>query len=397
MTPAHEWGTDGPVVMHVDMDAFYVGVELRRNPELRGRPMMVGGASRGVVLSASYEARTFGVHGGMPTTRARRLCPQIVAVPPDFDAYQATSQGVLAILDTFSDIVEVASIDEAFLDVRGSLRRIGRPATIAELVRAKVADEQGITCSVGIGPTKFVAKLASNEAKPDGMLEVPPDRVVEFIHPLPVEKMWGVGEATATALHRLGLSTVSDLAHTPTATLHRAFGPHTGGLLSGLAWGRDSRPVVDRPRERSMGSEQTFGRDTDDPEVVLTELLRMADRTAARMRGAQLLGRTVVLVLRFSDFTSITRSATLRGPTDVTTDIHAAVVDLWHRLGLQRARIRKVGVRMEGLIDRADAEQQPQLDEPEFGWRQADAAIDAAVGRFGPAAVQRASLVNRGR
>ena len=241
------------VIMHIDMDAFYASVELRRRPELLGRPMFVGGAERGVVLSANYEARAFGIEGGMPSSRARRLCPQAVAVPPDFDTYGEVSAGIVAAFESVTAHVESASIDEAYLDVTGSQRVFGSPRAIGEYLRALVADEQGITCSVGIGPSKFVAKIASGQAKPDGLVEVPPGDVTSFLHPLPVGKIWGVGEATADKLHRLGIMTVADLANTPAGTLRRAFGPHQGSLLSELAWGRDGRRVVARPGERGVG------------------------------------------------------------------------------------------------------------------------------------------------
>lgn len=386
-----------PTLMHVDMDAFYASVELRRRPDLIGKPVLIGGAARGVVLSATYPARAHGVSGGMPMTQARRLCPEAIVLPPDFDAYGETSRGIRAIFESVTAVVESASIDEAFLDISGSLRRLGTPEMIGELVRAQVHDEQAIPCSVGIGPTKFVAKLASTSAKPDGLRRVPPDEVVSFLHPLPVEAMWGVGEATADKLHRLGLHVVADLAYIPKETLHRAFGPHQGRLLHDLAWGRDPRPVVTRPPERSVGSEETFGRDTDDEAVVRRELLRMADRTASRMRGAGVLGRTVVITVRFADFTQITRSGTMRSLTDGVRDIHGQAVALWEALGLQRARIRKVGVRVEGLVDRSEAHLQPQLGEPDHGWRDAEQAMDAAVARFGPCAVQRASLTRVAR
>ena len=223
-----------------------------------------------------------------------------------------------------SAVVESASIDEAFLDLTGSVRMFGPPAGIGEHVRAVVADEQGITCSVGIGPTKFVAKMASRAAKPDGLVEVPPGRVESFLHPLPVEAMWGVGPSTARRLHGLGLETVGDLAAMPVPGLRQAFGPHGGRVLHELAHGRDRRRVVPTEPERSVGSQETLGRDTDDPDVVRRELLRMADRTAGRMRRAGLVGRTVAVALRFSDFTEVTRSATLATPTDVTEEIYAA-------------------------------------------------------------------------
>jgi DNA polymerase IV len=258
-----------------------------------------------------------------------------------------------------------------------------------------VSDEQQITCSVGIGPTKFVAKVASRAAKPDGLIEVPPDRVMEFLHPLPVEAMWGVGNATAQKLHSLGILTVGDLAHTPRSTLRPAFGPHASGMLSELAWGRDRRRVTPQEPEHSVGSQETFGHDTDDPDSVRRELLRMADRTARRMRKQRMLGRTITISVRFADFTELTRSTTVPTPTDVTDEIYAHALQLYERLGVGRARIRRVGVRMEHLVDRHRAYLQPQLTDPERGWREADLASDAAVGKFGPMAVQRAILTRR--
>ncbi len=383
----------GHVVMHVDMDCFYASVELRRRPDLVGLPVFVGGATRGVVLSCTYEARSFGVKSGMPTTTARRLCPQLIAISPDFDTYTEVSKGIVAIFETVSAHVEQISIDEAFCDISGALATFSTPREVGERVRSLVADEQGIACSVGIGPSKFVAKLASKQAKPDGLCAVEPDDVIAFLHPLPVEALWGVGEATTGKLHQLGLRTVADLAYVPKSTLQRAFGPHQGALLADLAWGRDTRKVVaTTTRERSIGSGETFGRDTDDPARVRVELLRMADRTASRVRAAGMVGRTVTLGLRLSDFTDLTRTVTLPSPTDVTGEIHAAVVRLFDGLALQRARIRKVSVRLEGLVDRDAAYQQFPLDTPDRGWREAEEAMDRAIVRFGPHAVQRATL-----
>ncbi|HEX2857148.1 MAG TPA: DNA polymerase IV [Propionibacteriaceae bacterium] len=387
-----------PVILHVDMDAFYASIELSRRPDLVGRPMWVGGAARGVVLSASYEARACGVRSGMSSTRARRLCPSAVAIPPDFDTYAATSKGVFAIFRTVTSQVEAASIDEAFLDITGALRRLGGdPVAIGERLRAQVADEQRVSCSVGIAPNKFLAKLASTRAKPDGLVQVRPEDVITFLHPLPVEAMWGVGESTAAALHKLGLTSVADLAHTPRTTLHRAFGATQGTLLHDLAWGRDTRRVSALPAERSIGSQETFSRDTDDPELIATELLRMSARTAERMRWAGVLGRTVSVSIRFADFTTLTRSSTMRGLSDVTDDIHAAAMAAYAKLNLQRARVRRVGVRVEGLVDGDRAYQQPTLDTPERGMREVERAADVAVQRFGPGAVRRASLTRRDR
>jgi DNA polymerase IV len=383
------------IIMHVDMDAFYASVEVRHRPELRGTPVIVGGFPRGVVLSATYEARALGVRSGMPSAEARRLAPRASFVDPNFDRYTAVSKAIGAVFRSVTAVVESASIDEAFLDLTGSIAMFGRPANIGEHVRAVVADEQQITCSVGIGPTKFVAKVASRAAKPDGLLEVAPEGVEAFLHPLPVQAMWGVGASTAEKLHRLGLQTVGDLAHTPRSTLRRTFGPHAGAVLAELAWGRDSRRVVPQVPERSVGSQQTFAADSCDTRVIRRELLRMADRTAHRMRKQRALGRTVSISVRFADFTEVTRSATMAGPTDVTEEIYLAALALYDRLGLDRARIRRVGVRVEQLVDADKAYRQPQLTDPEFGWREADQAVDGAVRKYGPAAVRRAVLAER--
>jgi len=380
------------VILHVDMDAFFASVELRHRPELRGRPMIVGGTVRGVVLSATYEARAFGVRSGMPMTRALRLCPRAVVVPPRHGEYGEVSSAVFAILDTVSDLVEAASVDEAFLDITGSLRRLGPPRQVGEHIRTRVRAEQGLTCTVGIAPTKFVAKLASTSAKPDGLRIVPPDEVVAFLHPMPVERMWGVGAATAERLHRFGISTVADLAQTPVDTLVRAFGQHQGALLANLAWGRDARPVVGREPERSIGSEQTFAVDVGDPDQLRRELLRMAEKTASRLRAAGQLARTVTLTIRWADFTTITRSATLPTPSDVTADLHGQATTLFDRLLPLRQRVRLVGVRAERLVAADEAHVQPSLDAPDLGWREAEQAIDQAVARFGAGAVQRAAL-----
>jgi DNA polymerase-4 len=392
----------GCTVLHVDMDAFYASVSLLERPDLVGTPVIVGGGggggSRGVVLSATYEARRAGVHSAMPMGRARRLCPQAVVLAPDHARYAEVSRGVMAVFRSVTPVVEPMSTDEAFLDVSGSLRRLGTPAAIAEEVRAVIADEQGITCSVGVATTRFVAKLASSRAKPDGLLVVPAAGVTAFLHPLPVGALWGVGERTEEQLVRLGLRTVADVAHAPEATLRRALGEATGRSLAALAWGRDPRRVVaaaggEGEHERSTGAEETFSRDVDDPEVVLRELLRLSARTTARLRSAGRAGRTVVLKVRFSDFTTITRSRTLREATDVSREVYATACSLWESLGLERARIRLVGVRVEGLVDAAREPRQLLLGEPDAGWREADRAVDRAVARFGSGAVRPAVLV----
>jgi DNA polymerase IV len=401
------WGTPGAgarglvaedggcTMLHIDMDAFYASVELIDRPELRGRPVIVGGGGgRSVVLSATYEARRAGVHSAMPMGRARRLCPQAVVIEPDHDRYADVSRGVMEIFRSITPLVEPLSLDEAFLDVSGAIRRIGSPAVIAEMIRDRVADEQRINGSVGIATTKFVAKLASSRAKPDGVLVVPRDQTVVFLHGLPVGALWGVGERTEEALRRLGLVSVADIAHTPVDTLRRALGDATGTQLHELAWGRDPRPVVPEQVEKSIGAEETFRTDVDDPRVIRRELLRLSERVAARVRSAGSLGRTVVVKIRFADFSTITRSRTLTEHTDVARVIHATALELYTRLGLDRARLRLVGVRLEGLIDASAGHHQLALDERPQGWREAEQAVDRASARFGAGAVRPASLVS---
>jgi DNA polymerase IV len=384
----------GCTILHVDMDAFYASVSLIGRPELRGTPVIIGGGNRGVVLSATYEARAFGVAAAMPMARARRLCPQATVVAPDHEHYSRVSKAIMAVFASVTPVVEPLSLDEAFLDVSGARRRLGSPTRIAQTIRDVVADEQGITCSVGVAPTKFIAKLASGLAKPDGMLVVPRAEVITFLHQLPVGALWGVGERTEEALGRLGLRTVADIAHTPVDTLRRALGDNAGPHLHALAWGRDERAVVPTRRERSIGADETFSYDVDDPAYIHRQLLKLSDRTAARVRAAGLMGRTVSIKVRFSDFTTITRSRTLRDPTDISRDIYATARALFDGLGLQRARLRLVGVRMEGLVEAERAPVQGLLDEPEYGWRDADRAVDRASARFGAGAVRPASLVD---
>jgi DNA polymerase IV len=384
----------GCTVLHVDMDAFYASASLLSRPDLVGTPVIIGGGNRGVVLSATYEARRFGVASAMPMSRARRLCPQATVIAPDHALYSQISAGVMATFDTITPKVEPLSLDEAFLDVAGSVRRLGNPARIGQLIRDTIHDEQGITCSVGVAPTKFVAKLASGLAKPDGLVVVPRDEVVSFVQQLPVGALWGVGDKTEETLLRLGLHTVADIAHTPLDTLRRALGESAGPHLHDLSWGRDPRGVEPLRRERSIGSDETFEFDIDDPVQIHRHLLKLSDRTAARVRSAGMLGRTVTVRVRFADFTTITRSKTLRDPTDVSREIYETARGLYDALGLQRARIRLVGVRMEGLVDSEGAPIQGLLDEPDHGWREADRAVDRASARFGAGSVRPATLIS---
>jgi DNA polymerase-4 len=330
----------------------------------------------------------------MPMMRARRMCPQAVVLAPDHDAYARVSHGVMEVFRSITPLVEPISLDEAFLDVRGAARRLGSPRQIGEWIRATVEDEQGVTCSVGVASTKFVAKLASARCKPDGLLVVPADQVVAFLHPLPVGALWGVGGKTEQVLHDLGLHTVGDLAHTPATTLTRALGQASGSHLAALAWGRDERSVVPHEPDKSIGAEHTFGTDIDDPAVIARELLRLSERTAARLRASAQVGRTVSIKVRFADFTTITRAKTLPESTDVGRVVYETALGLYDALGLERARIRLVGVRVEAVGDAAGAQHQLELGEREHGWRDAEQAVDKAARRFGAGSVRPATLVD---
>jgi DNA polymerase IV len=382
-------------ILHVDMDAFYASVEIRDRPELAGKPVIVGGVSgRSVVLSATYQARAFGVRSAMPMSRATRLCPQATVIPPQHGAYSAVSKEVMAIFRGVTPLVQPLSLDEAFLDVSGAIRLLGSPARIGELIRQQVAEQQHITCSVGVAPNKFLAKLASVQCKPDGLLVIPADRVLEFLHPLPVAALWGVGERTASTLARLGLRTVGDIAVTPVSSLEADLGPAAAAHLSALAWGRDSRDVETAVREKSVGAEETFEIDVADPEVIRRELLRLARRTARSLRTSGCAARTVVVKLRKADFKTITRSRTLAEPTDVTQKIYDVACELYAASGLSgQARLRLVGVRVTGLVPAAAAQTQLALGERAAAWREADSALDRIAGRFGTDAVRPATLV----
>jgi DNA polymerase IV len=384
----------GCPILHVDMDAFFVSVELLDRPELRGSPVVVGGVgARGVVAAASYEARAFGVHSAMPMSRARRLCPQAVVLPPNHGKYARMSAAVMEIFRSITPLVEPLALDEAFLDVGGSRRRLGPPATIARLIRAQVAAEQGITCSVGIAKTKFVAKLASAACKPDGMFVVPADGVVDYLHALPVAALWGVGERTEQSLVRLGLRTVRDLAKAPLEVLRRELGSALSAHLHELAWGRDPRPVVPVSPDKSIGAEETFEHDIDDPEIIRRELLRLAEKVGARLRASESVGRTISVKLRRADFTTLTRARTLREPTDLTRVIYRTSCDLYEMAGLERVPLRLVGVRVESLGPADTTPRQLALDEPDVGWSEAERVMDQVARRFGSGAVRPAALL----
>ena len=389
--------TTGPVddstatILHVDMDAFYASVELLDHPELKGKPVIVGHNSpRSIVTAATYEARKFGVNSALPMSIALRRCPQAIVLEPHFERYTHYSAQVMGIFDDVTPRVERLGIDEAFLDVAGARTVFGAPVRVAELIRARVRAETGLVCSVGAASTKFVAKLASGLSKPDGLLVVPHDDTVGFLHPLPIARLWGVGGKTEETLRGRGYNTIGDLARARVDDLRVVLGDAAAQRLHDLAWGIDPRVVHDGADEKSIGHEMTFSTDVTDPEVIRRELLRMSNMVAVRLRKAGFVARTVVLKLRFADFTTITRSRTLKEPTDLGRRIYEEVRDIYESARTSAA-VRLVGVRAEQLQDAATA-QLGLWDESE-GWREAEDVMDAASARFGRGAVRPARLI----
>ena len=382
-------------IVHCDMDAFYASVAELDDPSLRGKPVVVGAGIRGVVLSANYSARKFGIRAAMPVGRAKRMAPNAIFVSPDHHRYAEISAKVMQIFESFTPYVEPLSLDEAFMDVTGAQRLLGTPREIGQAIRKRVHDECGITCSVGIASNKFVAKLASGHCKPNGLLEIPDDRVISFLHPLPVSDLWGVGPKTAESLQRLGLHQIKDIANTPLDTLKRALGDATGEHLYELSWGRDYRQVVVDDPDQSIGANETFSYDIDDPELILREYLKLTERASTRLRARDQYAKTIGITVRFADFKTITRSKTLPLPISSTHEIYQVVKELYLALKLDRARLRLVGVSLSKLRD--DAPEQLMLGQREKGWREAESAVDQASARFGEKSVRPARLYKRKR
>ncbi|WP_291044398.1 DNA polymerase IV [Herbiconiux sp.] len=379
-------------VLHADLDAFYASVEQRDAPALRGRPVIVGG---GVVLAASYEAKARGVRTAMGGRQARELCPEAVVVPPRMEAYSAASRAVFAIFRDTTPLVEGLSIDEAFLEVGGLRRLAGTPEQVAVRLRERVLAEAGLAISVGVARTKFLAKVASAVSKPNGLLVVEPDREQEFLLPLPVERLWGVGAVTAEKLHRLGIRTVGQLAELEEATAERILGRATGAHLHALARLRDPRPVDTTRRRSSIGSQRALGNRARTPgelDVILTQIV---DRLAGRLRDGDRLCRTVVLRLRFGDYAKATRSRTVRIPTDSTAVLLASARDL---LTAAHPEIAARGITLLGIsfshLTRSDT-LQPELPIDWSDGARLDTVLDAVRTRFGTAAVSRATHLDR--
>lgn len=381
-------------ILHADLDAFFASVELLDHPELVGKPVIVGHPSaRSIVTAATYEARKFGVNSALPMAIALRRCPHAIVLEPHYERYTHYSRQVMAIFDDLTPRVEKLGIDEAFLDVAGARTVFGSPMQVAQLLRDRVRAETGLIVSVGAAATKFVAKVASGMSKPDGLLVVPAEQTVAFLHPLPIAKLWGVGGKTEELLLARGYRTIGDLAAASLDSLQHTIGESAAHRLHDLAWGRDPRRVHARPDEKSVGHEMTFETDVTDPEIVRRELLRMSSMVAVRLRKAGMRARTIVLKLRFSDFTTITRSRTIPEPTDLGRTIYEEVRSLYDGLAQHDARIRLVGVRAEQLLD-TESVALGLWDESE-GWRDAEQTMDAATARFGRGAIRPARLLGR--
>ncbi|GAA2013480.1 DNA polymerase IV [Microbacterium ulmi] len=381
----------GTGILHVDMDAFYAAVEILDDRTLKGKPIIVGAPEgRGVVSSASYEARRFGVRSAMPVGQALRLCPTAIVVMPHFERYLALSAEVMRIFREFTPLVEPLSIDEAFLDVRGARRLWGSPGEIARMLRARVLDETGLTCSVGVAATKHVAKMASTISKPDGLLIVAEADTAAFLAARPVRALWGVGPKAAEALEGRGIRTVADVLEAPRSVLDRALGAATGDRIWHLARGVDPREVDTERVEKSVGHEETFDVDIDDTAILRSELRRLADRVGARLRANGWEAATIAIKVRFADFSTVNRSQTLSEPTAVGQRIGDAAHDLFASID-RRLPVRLVGVRAEKLRPAGVAP--PSLWDDDEEWRRLEGALDDAAARFGRGAVTRATLL----
>ena len=404
-------------VLHVDMDAFYAAVEVLADPALAGRPLIVGGTGRrGVVASCSYEARAYGVRSAMPSAEARRLCPRAVFVAGRYDLYADYSRRIHEIFKSFTPLVEGIALDEAFLDVAGAQRLFGPPPDIAAAIRGRITAELGLTASVGVAASKFVAKLASEAAKPratlsgvlpgPGVVVVPPGEELAFLRPLPVEALWGVGPATATRLHRLGVTTIGDLGAVPVDILEHVLGRAAGQHLHDLAWARDGRAVEPDRDVKSVSHEETYATDRDDRDGLHAEVVKMADAVAGRLRAAGRACRTVTLKVRFGSFATITRSSTLAAPADTGVALARVATGLLDQVDVS-AGVRLLGVSASNLIAPTDRQltlgwedspgpqdgPRPGAGKVEVAWDQATGAVDAVRRRFGHGALGPAALL----
>lgn len=384
-------------IIHVDMDAFYAAVEQRDHPAYKGRPVIVGadpkrGKGRGVVAACSYEARAFGIRSAMPISRAYHLCPHAIFLPVRMDHYEEVSEEILRIFRRYTDLVEPLSIDEAFLDVTGSTRLFGEPTRIARRIKAEIWREERLTASVGVAPNKFVAKIASDFKKPDGLVVVRPEEVAAFLADLSVAYLWGVGKKTAASLQALGITTIGELARWPEDALSKRLGA-LGEELHGLSRGIDDRPVIPEAPAKSMGAETTFAIDLEDPHQIRQHLLRLAERVSARLRREGSAGATITLKLRFADFTTLTRSCTLREPITLTEEIYSRALALFQKILLRGRKVRLVGIAVSKLTAKTSPIQIPLFPSDPRKERAAE-AVDEIRRRFGEGRVVRASLLS---
>jgi len=379
-------------ILHVDMDAFYASVAEKDNPKLKGKAVVVGAGRRGVVSAANYEARKFGIRAAMPVYKAKALAPHAIFISPDMARYEEVSRSVMSIFHDITPLVEPISLDEAFLDVTGARRLLGDGQTIAKLIRARVEQKEGITCSVGIAHNKFIAKIASNQCKPNGLLEIDPEKVLEFLHPLAAKEIWGVGPKTNEQLAKMGLQTVGDIANTPRSTLIRVLGQASGSSLYELAWGRDYRDVEIEHIEKSISSSETFDQDLDSQEEILKEFLRLTERSVERMREKGFAAGTISIKVRFTDFKTISRSKTVDLPITGTQEIFEVVKNLYLALNLENVLIRLIGVSLDSLVEDEEINQMV-LGQRTSGWQQADKAVDRIKNKFGSASLRPARLV----
>ena len=383
-------------ILHVDMDAFFASVEQRDNPELRGKPVVVGGSpeQRGVVAAASYEARVFGIHSAMPMSQALRLCPHVIRVSGRHSNYGAISRQIMAILRDYTPLVEPISIDEAFLDVTGCERVRGSAVEIAREIRRRIKEELGLTASVGVAPNKFLAKLGSDLHKPDGLTVIPPGRVQEFLGRLPIKKLWGVGKATEKRLADLGLKTVGQLAAYPADVLARNVGEAAAAHLQRLARGEDDRPVIaEAGAPKSISNEVTFAEDTADVAFLRRTLLELGEQVGRRLRAAGFRARTVHMKLRFNDFKTITRNRTLVQPTDADAVIYETGTTLLSEVHLARP-VRLIGIGVMNLVGDEERNLFTDVEEPK---KAVDPALDKIRGKFGTGAIKRARLMEEGK
>jgi DNA polymerase-4 len=385
-------------ILHVDMDAFYTSVEQRDHPEYRGKPVIVGadpkkGKGRGVVAAASYEARAFGVHSAMPISRAYRLCPQAVYLRGDMEKYGRVSGEIMEILKHYSDLVEQISIDEAFVDGSASVMLFGDGQTLARAIKNRIQVEKSLTASIGVAPNKFLAKVASDLDKPDGLVIVEPGAEEAFLRDLPVERLWGVGPKTAERFHELGLYKISDITRLSEREVAEYFGKH-GEHLSRLACGIDDRPVVAEHEAKSLGHETTFGEDVTDFRVVRRRLLELAEAVARRLRKHGVEGRVVTLKFRDEHFTTETRGQTLPDPTNDSGALFEVSLSLLRRIKTKGRKVRLLGISVSKLTNVEDGPKQLRLFTDEEKKRRLNLTVDALSERFGAASVKRGSLLS---